>query len=167
VSTFAALVAAARATDPDVAVTTDVMVGFPGESDEEFECSLRFIEKIGFSRLHVFRYSPRPGTLAADMPDQVAPEVSRERSERLIAVGREHSRRFHERFVGRRVQVLFESAEPARAARRWSGLTDTYIRVWVESPEDLHNRLLTVQITHADEEGSIGEILDPQPDLDR
>jgi threonylcarbamoyladenosine tRNA methylthiotransferase MtaB len=164
---FAALVAAARAIDPDVAVTTDVMVGFPGETDEEFECSLRFIEEIGFSRLHVFRYSPRPGTLAADMPDQVAPEVSRERSERLITMGREHSRRFHERFVGRRVQVLFESAEPARAATRWSGLTDTYIRVWVESPEDLHNRLLTVQITHADEEGSIGEIVDPQPDLDR
>ena len=163
---FAALVDAARAIDPDVAVTTDVMVGFPGEMDEEFECSLRFIEEIGFSRLHVFRYSSRPDTLAATMPDQVSPEVSRQRSERLIAIGREHSRRFHERFVGRRVQVLFESGEAGRLSKRWSGLTDHYVRVWAESPENLHNRLMTVRAIQADEDGLIGEIVDPQPDLD-
>jgi threonylcarbamoyladenosine tRNA methylthiotransferase MtaB len=161
---FAALVDAARAIDPDVAVTTDVMVGFPGESEKEFECSLRFIEEIGFSRLHVFRYSPRPGTLAADMPDQVSPEISRERSERLIALGQAQSRCFHERFVRRQVQVLFESAEPERAPTCWSGLTDHYVRVWAESPENLHNRLMTVRAIQADEEGLVGQIVNPQPD---
>jgi hypothetical protein len=64
------------------------------------------------------------------------------------------------------VQVLFESAEPGRVSTRWSGLTDNYVRVWAENPENLHNRLMTVRAIQADEEGLIGEIVDPQPDLD-
>lgn len=151
---FARLVNTAREHIPDVAITTDVMVGFPGETDEEFAQSLAFIERMGFARIHVFRYSPRPGTPAASFPGQVPAEVSAARSDAVIAVGEASSQAFRRRFLGRRMSVLWETRDPENDL--WSGLTDNYIRVWMASEEDLHNRLMDVELMELFGEGMLG-----------
>ncbi len=157
---FARLVDMARERIPDVAITTDVMVGFPGETDEEFAQSLAFIERMGFAHIHVFRYSPRAGTPAASFPGQVPAEVSAARSDAVIAVGEASSQAFRRRFLGRRMSVLWESRDPENGL--WSGLTDHYIRVWMASEEDLHNRLMDVELVELFEEGMLGR---PPADL--
>ncbi|MBC7236489.1 MAG: hypothetical protein H5T69_11685 [Chloroflexi bacterium] len=142
-----------------MAITTDVLVGFPGETEAEFQESLEFVRRMAFSRLHVFRYSPRPGTPAVRLAGQVHPRLAQERSDALIALGHDLSRRFHERFLGRRLQVLFESAEEGCDPPLWSGCTDHYVRVQAPSHENLHNRFAFVCPTKADQEGLCGEIL--------
>jgi threonylcarbamoyladenosine tRNA methylthiotransferase MtaB len=141
---FARVVEQARARIPDLAITTDVMVGFPGETDEEFAASLRFVEQIGFSRLHVFRYSRRPGTPAASFPDQTPAAVSGRRSDQMQKVGNWLSRRFREGMLGRTLPVLWETRDGA--AGRWSGLTDNYVRVVMESNADRHNQIDMVRL---------------------
>ena len=139
---FSQLVADARRAGPDVAVSTDVIVGFPGENDHEFEESFSFVEEMAFSRLHIFRYSPRAGTLAATMPDRVSVPVAQERSRRMHALGAEMEQRFNSNLVGRTLDVLWETAEDLGNALRWSGLTPNYVRTATMRPndEDLSNR---------------------------
>jgi threonylcarbamoyladenosine tRNA methylthiotransferase MtaB len=108
VSQFAALVKAARKAIPDVAITTDVIVGFPGESEAEFNESLRFVEAMGFARTHVFKYSARPGTPAATMSNQVSPLVRKARSRAMMEVGRHSAEAFRRAFLGRTLEVLWE-----------------------------------------------------------
>ncbi|MGC8825998.1 MAG: tRNA (N(6)-L-threonylcarbamoyladenosine(37)-C(2))-methylthiotransferase MtaB [Anaerolineae bacterium] len=151
---FARLVEMARERIPDAAITTDVMVGFPGETDEEFAQSLTFVERMGFARIHVFRYSPRPGTPAASFPGQVPAEVSAARSDAVIAVGEASSQAFRRRFLGRVMSVLWENRDPENGL--WSGLTDNYIHVWMASDEDLHNRLMDVELVELCGEGMLG-----------
>jgi len=134
---FARLVELAREAHPDMAVTTDVMAGFPGETDAEFEESLTFVEAMGFARLHVFRYSARPGTPAATMPAQVPGAVASERSRRFHKLGARLERSFQSRFLGRTMEVLWEEAEPHGALLRWSGLTGNYLRVVTDTAEDI------------------------------
>lgn len=138
---FSALLAAAREQIPDVGISTDVIVGFPGECDAEFEDSIEFVRAMAFSRLHVFRYSPREGTAAATMPGHVEPAAAAERSERMHDLGAVLEDRFRRGFVGRELEVLWESNEPFGDARRWSGLTGNYLRVVTEAPleSDLNN----------------------------
>jgi threonylcarbamoyladenosine tRNA methylthiotransferase MtaB len=93
------------------ALTTDVIVGFPGETDADFEATCRAVEEIGFSKLHVFRFSPRPGTEAADMPDQVPATVKRRRAAELDRIGRRLRQRFLRSLIGRDLQVLLESRD--------------------------------------------------------
>ncbi len=157
---FATLVEAARAAAPDIAVSTDVIVGFPGENEDEFEASLDFVEEMAFSRLHIFRYSRREGTLAATMPDQVRGPVSSERSRRLHELGADLERRFNSLFVGRRTEVLWETAEDLGSTLRWSGLTPNYIRVSTETDNetDLLNRIVPMTITQVVPGGVIGRI---------
>lgn len=145
---FAALVDTARETIDDVAITTDVMVGFPGETDEEFEQSIATVERLAFSKLHIFRYSRRAGTRAAKMPDQVAGPVSTERSARLHDLGDRLMNEFHQLFVGRRADILWEDAEEIGDHRRWSGLTGNYIRVLTEAPArvELANTITPVDL---------------------
>ncbi|NLE76286.1 MAG: tRNA (N(6)-L-threonylcarbamoyladenosine(37)-C(2))-methylthiotransferase MtaB [Chloroflexi bacterium] len=148
-SQFADLAAAARQAIPDLALTTDVIVGFPGETDDEFQDSLGFVQALAFARVHVFTYSPRPGTLAAAMPRQVPPEAARARHAALAAEAQASARRFAQRFVGREMPVLFEQrAGPADAAgvAAWVGLTGNYLRVWAPSAEDLGNRIRRVRL---------------------
>lgn len=145
---FADLVKAARTVNDDIAISTDVMVGFPGETSEEFASSIATVASLGFSRLHVFRYSRREGTRAATMPDQVPGPVATDRSARMHDLGERLASEFHHRFVGRRLDVLWEDAEEIRDQRRWSGLTGNYIRVLTETSAeiDLGNTITPVDL---------------------
>jgi len=147
---FSRLVDAARAVAPDIAVTTDVIVGFPGEDESAFRASCNFVTGVRFARLHVFPYSPRPGTAARRLPGQVARRVRRERARAMRELGARQASRFCRRFVGREMSVLWERR---RRGGLWSGLTDNYLRVLAPAERDLHNkltptRLLTVQNGH-------------------
>ena len=126
---FAALVATARAAIPDLAVTTDVIVGFPGETDAEFDASLAFVRELGFARVHVFPYSLRAGTPAARMPGQVPAPVKAERAKAMRAAAAASARAFRQQFVGRTMPVLWETSRPGADGPVWSGLTDNYLRV--------------------------------------
>jgi len=148
-ASFRRLVDGARGRIPDLSVTTDVIVGFPGETDAEFDTSIAFVEEMEFAKLHVFRYSPRDHTAAASMPAQVAPSVAQERSNRMHELGAELESRFRARFLGRSFPVLWESAEPRPECRQWSGLTGNYIRVVTETDADvdLANKVTETSLT--------------------
>jgi threonylcarbamoyladenosine tRNA methylthiotransferase MtaB len=137
----------------DAAITTDLMVGFPGESEAEFEESFSFCRRMGFARMHVFSFSPRDGTEAARMPQQVGDRVKKERSERMLALAVDSARRFHQRFLGQKLAVLFEQ----QCDGIWSGYTGNYIRVYAESREDLTNKLLPVKLVEIYGDGVWGE----------
>ncbi len=148
---FRGLVRAANAVIPDLAVSTDVIVGFPGETDEEFEESIEFVESMAFSRLHVFRYSARAGTAAALMSAQVDPVVAQDRSRRFHALGAELEARFRRRLLGGVAEVLWESSESFGDGSRWSGLTGNYVRVLTDTgPEaDLRNRSTVTELVES------------------
>jgi threonylcarbamoyladenosine tRNA methylthiotransferase MtaB len=139
-ASFAELLAAARRHIPDVAISTDLIVGFPGECDAEFEESMAFVEAMGFSRLHVFRYSPREGTAAATMPGQLSGATIAARSERAHRLGARLEATFRQQFVGRTLDVLWETSEPFAESLRWSGLTGNYLRVVTETAADVNLR---------------------------
>ena len=139
-----------RFTD-DVGVTTDLMVGFPGETDTDFKDSLQFVEKIGFSQLHVFRYSPRKGTPAATFPDQVPPHVSAERSTTMIELGNQLNKSFRKRMLGKSKDVLVEESR-AGEKNLLAGFTDNYLRVLLDVPNSAINQILQVKLTTLDDE---------------
>lgn len=142
---FRALVAAARAQIPALNLSTDLIAGFPGESEADFQETMQFVEEIGFSRLHAFTYSARPGTAAARMPGQLPKSVRKERTQQLIALGERLSLAFHTEHVGARVNVLWEMPAGANGhGMRWQGYTDNYIRVTTYGPADLFNRVTPV-----------------------
>ena len=138
---------------PGCAVTTDMIVGFPGETEEEFRQSLEFIRKCAFAGMHIFPYSRRPGTPAADMPGQLGNDVKEERSRAAIAVAREMNHSYRESLVGTLQEVLFEEEEGAFS----TGHARNYIRVWAEG-KGLHNRIRSVRITGLYQDGLLGEI---------
>ncbi|HZO31457.1 MAG TPA: tRNA (N(6)-L-threonylcarbamoyladenosine(37)-C(2))-methylthiotransferase MtaB [Chloroflexota bacterium] len=131
---FRALVERVRTVMPEVAITADVMVGFPGETEAEHAESLALIREIAFSEQHVFRYSSRPGTAAARLPDDVPPPVKKRRSEEARALDAELRRAYKSRFLGRTMDVLWEEPAsvpvPEDGDLVWSGLTDNYLRVF-------------------------------------
>lgn len=139
-----------RFTD-DVGITTDIMVGFPGETDTDFKDSLQFVEKIGFSQLHVFRYSPRKGTPAATYPDQVPPHVSAERSTAMIELGNQLNKSFRKRMLGKQKNVLVEESRTGEK-NLLTGFTDNYLRVLLDVPNSAINQILQVKLTTLDEE---------------
>ncbi|HIP96459.1 MAG TPA: radical SAM protein, partial [Anaerolineae bacterium] len=145
-TTFAQIVAAAREAIPGLAITTDIIVGFPGESEEEFVTSCEFVTRMAFARLHVFPYSMRPGTPAAAMPDQVPHTVKKDRARQMAAIGRRMATRFQRAFVGQTLAVLWEHGKNTARGCAWSGLTDNYIRVTTTSEEDLTNTLLPTRL---------------------
>jgi len=156
-SQYARLVAMARRLIPDLAVTTDIIVGFPGETAEEFAASLSFVEEMEFARTHVFKYSARPGTPAAEMPHQVPFAEKKRRSEAMLELARESSQRFHRRFLGREMDVLWESqCKDDRHA--WSGLTDNYIRVTTKNERHLANTITPTRLVGLVEGGMYGEV---------
>ena len=126
----------------DVNLTTDIIVGFPVETDEEFEKTYEFLSKIKFYKIHVFKYSPREGTLAAKMTNQVDGNVKEERSQKLIELSNRNEKEYNEKYIGKRVEVLFEEEKDGL----WSGYTRNYVRVFTESGENLENRIKRVEI---------------------
>ncbi len=142
---------------PGCAVTTDIMVGFPGETEEEFQASLAFAREIGFARTHVFAYSPRPGTVAGRAPDQVPAPVKEARSRAMQAVAEESRRRFFQAMVGRTEPVLFE--RPAGPGC-YEGCTPNYTPVRACCQRDLTGQLLSVRLTGVDGEACTAEIVE-------
>jgi len=135
-----------RSRVPDAAITTDVIAGFPGETDGDFEETYAFCRRVAFAGLHVFPYSRRPGTAAAGMSEQVPEPVKRARVRRLLALALELRADFETRFQGRVMPVLWESARPAEGGLVWEGLTDNYVRVLASSSTDLRNRILPARL---------------------
>jgi threonylcarbamoyladenosine tRNA methylthiotransferase MtaB len=134
-----------RDTIPDAAITTDVMVGFPGESDEEFEQSYSFCAQAHFANIHVFPYSPRPETAAATMSQQIEGKVKQARNQRMLELSQSSRRRFREQFVGQTMAVLWEK-EASPGSGIYSGLTGNYIRVLARSEKHLDNEVTPVKL---------------------
>ena len=126
----------------DVNLTTDIIVGFPGETNEEFESTYEFLSKIKFYKMHIFKYSPREGTLAAKMTNQIDGNIKEERSQRLIELSNKNEREYNEKYIGESVEVLFEEEKDVL----WSGYTKNYVRVFVKSDENLENRIKSVEV---------------------
>jgi threonylcarbamoyladenosine tRNA methylthiotransferase MtaB len=130
---------------PDSAITTDIMVGFPGESDAEFEQSYSFCQQAGFANIHVFPFSARPETAAAGMPEQIKDKIKRERNQRMLELAQSSRRRFCEQFLGQTMPVLWEK-ETSPGSSIYSGLTGNYIRVYARSEKPLRNELTPVTL---------------------
>ena len=126
---FEEKVALVRSLFPDVSITTDIICGFPGETDEEFAETLAFAKKIGFAKIHCFPYSVREGTVAAKMPGQVTPELKKARNSKLLALSNELEHEFAESLVGKDVEVLIEQDN--------SGYTANYVRTVIESEDKI------------------------------
>ncbi len=155
---YADRVSAIKSAYQHAAIGADVIIGFPGETDQLFEESYQLLVDLPLSYLHVFTYSERPNTPAASFAEQVEPRIRFERSERVRNLAVRKRRAFYESFVGRDVRVLFES----QRERGWmTGLSDEYVRVNVETPYDLTNQIYSVIITQAKGDVCIGQLIDP------
>jgi threonylcarbamoyladenosine tRNA methylthiotransferase MtaB len=148
-----------KETIPEVAITTDIMVAFPGESDEEFEQSYSFCQQAGFANIHVFPFSPRPETAAAKMPKQIKDKVKEERNQRMLELSQSCRRSFCEQFLGQTMQVLWEK-ETSPGSGIYSGLTSNYIRVFTGSEKSLSNEITPVKLVRFHKQGMWGELVD-------
>jgi threonylcarbamoyladenosine tRNA methylthiotransferase MtaB len=147
---FRELVFAARAVIPNVAITTDIIAGFPGETDEEFAESLEFVREMSFAGGHVFTYSPRPGTGAARMKGQVRPELRKKRNHILHDVLEESAKSYRQKFLGQTVSVLWESvSEMGEWGWQMEGLTENYLRVSAFAPSPRWNEIDHVRINES------------------
>jgi len=144
-----------RAAVPGAAVTTDVIVGFPGETAEEHEESLATVEAAGFAKVHVFPYSPRPDTEAEGMPGHVSPGVKKERMEAMLAAAAQAERNFQTAHLGTRQTVLWERPKDGMG----QGMTDTYLRVVSEAGAGLWNRFSEVEVVAVGEDGVVGRVM--------
>jgi threonylcarbamoyladenosine tRNA methylthiotransferase MtaB len=156
---YLALLGRVRAAVPGVAVTTDVIVGFPGETEAEFTASLATVEAAGFARVHVFPYSVRPGTLAEGMPGQVPSGERQERMERMLAAAERAERAFQTGRLGERATVLWEKPKNGIG----QGLTDNYLRVICEDGTGLWNRFSEVELVGLAPGGVVGRIVNQGP----
>ena len=147
---------------PEVAITTDIMVGFPGESDEEFEQSYSFCQQAGFANIHVFPFSPRPETAAARMPEQIKDKIKAERNQRMLGLSQSCRRRFCEQFSGQTMPVLWEK-ETSPGSGIYSGLTGNYIRVFTRSEKSLNNEITPVKLVEFHNQGMWGELVNENP----
>jgi threonylcarbamoyladenosine tRNA methylthiotransferase MtaB len=155
---FASLLASARTAIPSVAITTDIMAGFPGEDEAEFAESLAFVQAMQFAAGHVFTFSERPGTAAVRLPAQVPHPVRKLRSAQMRQALAESAAAYRARFVGCTLPVLWESTQ-GLGPQGWelSGLTDNYLRVTAQFPEPLWNRITEVTLTGMTEDGLQGQ----------
>jgi threonylcarbamoyladenosine tRNA methylthiotransferase MtaB len=158
---FLDLVTLARDSVPEIAITTDMIVGFPGESEAEFAESIEFVDRIQFAGGHVFTYSERPGTRASFLPEPVPNQIRKLRNKHMRQVLEESKRRYYDRFRHRRMNVLWESATPLESDLcQMNGLTDNYLRVNAVSKRDLSNRFSWTRMKSVDHGCMLGTILD-------
>ena len=134
---------------PNVAITTDVIVGFPGETNDEFNKTYEFLKDIELSQMHVFKYSPRKGTPAATMENQIDPQMKQFRSDKLLNLTKENFNKFASKFIGEEMDVLFETNI---VDNKYEGLTPNYIRVVVDSENEIEGQILKVKITNVKNE---------------
>lgn len=140
-------------------LTTDIIVGFPGETEEEFNTTYKFLEKIKFYKMHVFKYSQRKGTRAAVMPNQVDGSLKEERSRKLIALSNKNEEEYNRSYIGKSVEVLFEDAHVEAGRTYRKGHTTNYIVVKVETEEDWENEIKKVKIAGVDGLELLGELV--------
>ena len=138
----------------DVILTTDVIVGFPGETEEEFEKTCEFLKRIKFYKMHVFKYSPRKGTKAANMKDQIDGSKKEERSNKLIEISNRNEEEYNSKYVGKKVEVLFEEKKNGI----YHGHTKNYLLIYCNSEESLDNKIVEVQCKEAFIDHINGEI---------
>ena len=160
-SRYHTIISTAKQLIPGVAISTDIITGFPGESDDDFEQTYQLANSLQFAKAHIFRFSPRQGTAAARMKGQIKDEVKKARSARLLTLNDEHSRLFRQQFSGVTTQVLIEDYKHAH----WEGLTDNYLRVEVDGlPEaetrNWQNTLVRVRLSHLVDDGIAGIVVD-------
>ena len=151
---FAQLIAEVRTAVPGVAISTDIIVGFPGETEEDFAAGMDFVRRMGFARMHVFPYSARRGTPAARRTDQVPPAVRKERAARMQLLAEELAEAYHRTALGSVTEVLFETTEDGVT----DGLTETYIRVYTDA-RVARGELVPMRLTHLYRDGVWGEII--------
>lgn len=156
---FAALVRGARDVAPAIAITTDVITGFPGETEADFAQTLDFVAALAFARLHVFPYSERAGTPAVRLPGHLPPKVRRARARQLRSLGQQLAAAYRARFIGETLPVLWEQQTEAGA---WVGLTGNYLTVHATTDQDLYNQIVATRLmaAHAAQGGFLdGEVL--------
>lgn len=155
---YAAIIKKIRDSIRDVSITTDIMVGFPGETEDEFAETYEFVKDISFSKMHVFKYSRRKGTPAAGFKDQIAPPVKEERSRLLLTLDAQKQREFKEGLIGREMEVLFEreiKGKPGYIA----GFTPNYTEVAVRGDESMEGKVLPVKIKSIECDYLVGDII--------
>ncbi len=155
-SQYQGIVEGLRKKYPDVSITTDIMVGFPGETDEEFNKTMEFIKEISFADAHIFQYSPRKGTPAAKRTDQVDPKIKDKRSKLVSEVTKKSRDEFLNKFIGKTYSVLFEQATKGGF---FEGKTDNYITVLVPTTEDLSGKFCNVTLEKAKDGVMYGKII--------
>ena len=156
---YAASVELLRKTLPDVSITTDVIVGFPGETEEEFNETYKFLEKIKLTKTHVFKYSPRKGTRAAEMGDQIDGSIKEKRSKLLIELSNKNEKEFIEKFIGKEMDVLIETEAKGQEGV-YEGYTRNYIKVQVPCAcADVTGKIVDIEITKAENEIGIAKLL--------
>jgi len=157
---FRELVSAARNAIPDVAITTDIIAGFPGETEDEYAETVAFVNEMNFAGGHVFTYSPRPGTGAARMKGQVRPEVRKKRNHILHDALEESAKSYREKFVGRKLSVLWEStSEMGGQGWQMEGHTENYLRAKAFAPSPRWNEVDDVWVNALDYSSLVGEII--------
>lgn len=156
---FADVAARLRKEVPDIGLTTDVIVGFPGESDKDFEKSYNFIEEMKFSRVHVFPFSPRNGTPAADMKAKIHGDIKKKRSKKLINLNKQLMKEFQEQFIGSERKVVIEDSRDHKTGLL-KGVTDNYIHLLIDGSDSYKNKLIDVKVSDShDFERAIGKII--------
>lgn len=158
-SSFRDIVDSARYNIPNLNLSTDLIAGFPGENERDFEDTLEFTSEIGFSRLHVFTYSRRPGTAAEKMDGQLPKPIKKKRARKLIELGKQLSLAFHQRNDGRMLSVLWERVETSDLKGDcWIGYSENYIRIRARSAVDLSNQITPTVVSEPSPEGMMGVI---------
>lgn len=145
---FKEIVRLLRGAYSDVNLTTDIIVGFPGETDEEFNKTYQFLKEIKFYKMHIFKYSPRKGTKAAVMPNQINGDIKEERSKKLIELSDRNEIEYNKSYIGKNVEVLFEEEKDGM----YKGHTQNYIMVYCQSKENLDNKIIDVVCEKAEKE---------------
>ncbi len=160
---FGQLLTQARIAIPELSITSDIIIGFPGETDDEFAQSSTFVEDMAFSKLHIFRYSKRDGTTAATMKGQVPSKVMQARSQQMHTLNARLEETFRRQFVNRTMPVLWESSEPYGFGLQWSGLTGNYLRVITQTNADvdLQNKVLDTPLVDTGPAALIGQLPAP------
>ncbi len=155
---YQTIVTEAKRLVPGIAISTDIITGFPGETEEDFEQTYQLAQMLEFAKSHVFRFSPRQGTAAARMKGQIQDPIKKARSTRLLTLNEEHSRRFRQHFLGETVEVLVEHPR----YDKWEGLTDNYLRVELQNPPPrIHQHaLVKARLTQLVDDGIQGEYVD-------